>query len=218
MIKGVIFDMDGVLVNNMAVHFEAFAAMAERYNLKAEEGADFSHLNGRGNDDIINALFPKELVALKGVAALAEEKEALYREIYAPKIQPQKGLHSLLEELNKGGIICAVGSSGPKVNVDFVLEKCNIAPYFSVKISGDMVTRCKPDPEIFLTAAEKLGLKPDECLVFEDALAGVAAARAAGMKIVALTTTHTLEQLKQATPDLITKDFEGLSLETLLTL
>lgn len=81
-----------------------------------------------------------------------------------------------------------------------------------------MVTRCKPDPEIFLTAAEKLGLKPEECLVFEDALAGVAAARAAGMKIVALTTTHTLEQLKQATPDLITKDFEGLSLETLLTL
>ena len=218
MIKGVIFDMDGVLVNNMAVHFEAFAAMAERYNLKAEEGVDFSHLNGRGNDDIINALFPKELVALKGVADLAEEKEALYREIYAPKIQPQRGLGALLQELHNSGIICAVGSSGPKANVDFVLEKCHIEPYFSVRISGDMVTRCKPDPEIFITAAEKLGLKPEECLVFEDALAGVAAARAAGMKVVTLTTTHTLAQLKQAAPDLIVEDFEGLTIDKLLAL
>jgi beta-phosphoglucomutase family hydrolase len=218
MIKGVIFDMDGVLVNNMSVHFEAFAAMAERYNLKAEEGVDFSHLNGRGNDDIISALFPKELVALKGVAALAEEKEALYREIYAPKIQPQPGLCRLLEELHKEGIICAVGSSGPKANVEFVLDKCGIAPYFGVKISGDMVTRCKPDPEIFITAAQKLGLNPEECLVFEDALAGVAAARAAGMKVVALTTTHTRAQLEQAAPDLISEDFVGLTIETLSTL
>lgn len=74
MIKGVIFDMDGVLVNNMAVHFKAFAAMAERYNLTIEPGADFTHLNGRGNDDIINALFPAELVAARGVESLAAEK------------------------------------------------------------------------------------------------------------------------------------------------
>lgn len=212
MIKGVIFDMDGVLVNNMAVHFEAFAAMAERYNLKAEEGVDFSHLNGRGNDDIINALFPRELVEAKGVEALAAEKEALYREIYAPKIRPTEGLHELLRSLAEVSIRCAVGSSGPRVNVEFVLEKCNIAPYFQVVISGDMVTRCKPAPEIFLTAAERLGLKPEECLVFEDAISGVKAARAAGMKVITLTSTHTLEQLAQAEPDMIIDDFRAISL------
>lgn len=210
--------MDGVLVNNMAVHFEAFAAMAERYNLKAEEGADFSHLNGRGNDDIINALFPRELVEAKGVEALAAEKEALYREIYAPKICPTEGLHELLRSLAEASIRCAVGSSGPRVNVEFVLEKCNITPYFQVLISGDMVTRCKPDPEIFLTAAERLGLKPEECLVFEDAISGVKAARAAGMKVITLTSTHTLEQLAQAEPDMIIDDFRAISLSQIQAL
>lgn len=218
MIKGVIFDMDGVLVNNMSVHFEAFAAMAERYNISAESDADFSHLNGRGNDDIINALFPPEIVAAKGVEALAAEKEAVYREIYAPKIQPLNGLRELLQELQRHNITCAVGSSGPKVNVDFVLDRCNIEPFFKVRISGDMVTRCKPDPEIFLTAAAKLGLEPQDCLVFEDALSGVAAARAAGMKVVALTTTHTYEQLHSAAPDLIVEDFTAITPERLILL
>lgn len=213
MIKGVIFDMDGVLVNNMSVHFRAFAAMAERYNLTAEQGVDFSHLNGRGNDDIINALFPPHIVAEKGVEALAQEKEALYREIYAPTIAPVAGLRELLQGLRERGLRCAVGSSGPRVNVDFVLEKCDIEPFFEVRISGDMVTRCKPDPEIFLTAASKLGLQPEECLVFEDANSGIAAAKAAGMKVIALTTTHRAEQLIGSKPDRIIEDFTHISAE-----
>ena len=107
--------------------------------------------------------------------------------------------------------MCAVGSSGPKDNVEFVLDKCGISDYFDVRISGDMVTRCKPDPEIFLTAASKLGLAPEECVVFEDAVAGVAAARAAGMKVVAIASTHTAEELAANTsPDLIVKDFSEL--------
>lgn len=218
MIKGVIFDMDGVLVNNMAVHFEAFAAMAERYNLTAEESVDFTHLNGRGNDDIIGALFPPHIIAEKGVEALAAEKEALYREIYAPKIAPVAGLRELLAEICGAGLRCAVGSSGPKLNVDFVLDKCAIEPYFDVRISGDMVTRCKPDPEIFLTAASRLGIAPEDCLVFEDAKAGITAAKAAGMKVIALSTTHTREQLEVATPDLIVEDFTTLSLDRILSL
>ncbi|MBR5830617.1 MAG: HAD family phosphatase [Tidjanibacter sp.] len=218
MVKGVIFDMDGVLVNNMSVHFEAFAAMAERYNLTAEEGVDFTHLNGRGNDDIIGALFPPHIIAEKGVEALAAEKEALYREIYAPKIAPVAGLRELLAEIRNAGLRCAVGSSGPRVNVDFVLDRCAIEPYFDVRISGDMVTRCKPDPEIFLTAASRLGVAPEDCLVFEDAKAGVAAAKAAGMKVIALTTTHTREQLSPAEPDLIVSDFTEVSLEQIRAL
>lgn len=218
MVKGVIFDMDGVLVNNMSVHFEAFAAMAERYNLTAEEGVDFTHLNGRGNDDIIGALFPPHIIAEKGVEALAAEKEALYREIYAPKIAPVAGLRELLAEIRNAGLRCAVGSSGPRVNVDFVLDRCAIEPYFDVRISGDMVTRCKPDPEIFLTAASRLGVAPEDCLVFEDAKAGIAAAKAAGMKVIALTTTHTREQLSPAEPDLIVSDFTEVSLEQIRAL
>ena len=218
MVKGIIFDMDGVLVNNMAVHMQAFAAMAERYNLTAEEGADFTHLNGRGNDDIITALFPAEIVAAKGIQALADEKEALYREIYAPTIAPTKGLGEILDSIHSAGLRCAVGSSGPRENVEFVLRECHIEPYFEVRISGDMVTRCKPDPEIFLTAAARLGLEPSECLVFEDAISGVRAAKAAGMKVIALTTTHTREQLEEVGAEIVVEDFRPITLDTIFAL
>ena len=110
--------MDGVLVNNMGVHFEAFAEMGRRYNISAEPGKDFSHLNGRGNEDIITALFPEWLVKEKGVDGLAAEKEAVYREIYAPKIRPTDGLVDFLARLKEEGFVCAVGSSGPKDNVE----------------------------------------------------------------------------------------------------
>ncbi len=203
--------MDGVLVNNMGVHFEAFAEMGRRYNLSAEPGKDFSHLNGRGNEDIIRALFPAWLVEQKGVEGLAAEKEAVYREIYAPKIKPANGLVALLARLKEEGFVCAVGSSGPSENVEFVLDRCAISDYFDVRISGDMVTHCKPNPEIFLTAAARLGLAPEECVVFEDAVVGVAAARAAGMKVVAIASTHTAEELAAKTsPDLIVNDFAEL--------
>lgn len=85
------------------------------------------------------------------------------------------GLTDLLQKLRDAGIRCAVGSSGYKPNVDFVLEKCRIEPYFDARISGDMVSRCKPDPEIYLTAATALGLPAAECVVFEDAPAGIEA-------------------------------------------
>ena len=99
-------------------------------------------------------------------------------------------LTDLLQKLRDAGIRCAVGSSGYKPNVDFVLEKCRIEPYFDARISGDMVSRCKPDPEIYLTAAAALGLPAAECVVFEDAPAGIEAARRAGAgHIVALATT-----------------------------
>ena len=218
MLKGLLFDMDGVLVDNMAIHFQAFAAMAERYNLSADGNVDFTHLNGRGNDDIITALFPADIVAQKGVQALADEKEALYREIYAPIIVPTKGLKEVLAIAHSAGLRCAVGSSGPRENVDFVLRECHIEPFFEVRISGDMVTRCKPDPEIFLTAASRLGLEPSECLVFEDAISGVKAAKAAGMKVIALTTTHSRQQLQEAGAEIVVEDFSPITLDTIFAL
>ena len=203
--------MDGTLVDNIKIHFQAFAEMSKRYNVAAEAGGDFSQLNGRGNEDIITALFPAWLIEQKGVEGLGREKEEVYREIYAPIIEPTNGLVPFLERLRTEGFICAVGSSGPRENVDFVLDKCGIRDYFEVLISGDMVTRCKPDPEIFLMAASRLGLQPEECVVFEDSVSGVAAAKAAGMKVVAVTTTHTAEELTtHITPDLIVPDFSFL--------
>lgn len=189
--------MDGTLVDNTAVHVRAFGIFCARYGVEDWE-AKLSSVFGMGNDDIMRLILPEEVIRERGMAALADEKEAIYREIYAPDIYPIEGLIDLLKKLRAAGIPCAVGSSGGKVNVDFVLDKCGIREYFDAQVSGDMVSRCKPDPEIYLTAAKALGLTPAECIVFEDARAGIESARRAGAgRIVALTTTLPREELEQ---------------------
>ena len=146
--------MDGTLVDNTPVHIRAFEIFCERYGIR-DWKEKLGQAYGMGNDDIMRLIMPAEVIREKGLAALAEEKESIYREIYAPEIVPMPGLTDLLQRLRNAGIRCAVGSSGYKPNVDFVLEKCRIEPYFDARISGDMVSRCKPDPEIYLLAKEQ---------------------------------------------------------------
>lgn len=212
MIKGAIFDMDGTLVANSPVHIRAFEIFCDRYGVrdwKEKLGQAF----GMGNDDILRLIMPQEVIREKGLAALADEKEAIYREIYAPEIEPMPGLVALLGMLREAGIRCAVGSSGCRANVDFVLEKCGIESFFEAKINGDMVTRCKPDPEIYLAAAAALGLEPAECVVFEDAKAGIESAQRAGVgRIVALASTHDRRMLAAETAaDIIIDDFSDIT-------
>ena len=218
MIRGVLFDMDGVLVNNTQAHVKAFEIFCERYGVE-----DWQHklqtAFGMGNDDIMRLILPEEIIREKGMKALGEEKEAIYREVYAPEIRPVRGLVELLEELRRRGIRCAVGSSGCRETVDFVLSNCGIADYFSCIVSGDRVTRCKPDPEIYLLAAEGLHLPSAECLVFEDARVGITAARRAGAgRIVALATTLPRPPLAtQTEADVVIDDFASITdLNTLL--
>ena len=174
--KAAIFDMDGTLVANSPVHIRAFEIFCARYGV-TDWREKLANGFGMGNDDIMRLVMPEEVIREKGLAALADEKEAIYREIYAPDIRPVEGLKELLERLRAAGIPCAVGSSGCKANVDFVLDSCAIRPYFDAAISGDMVSRCKPDPEIYLTVAAALGVSPADCVIFEDARAGFEAAR-----------------------------------------
>ncbi len=211
MLKGVLFDMDGVLVNNLEVHREAFAEFFRRYGVERT----FDELNrvfGKGNDDIMGELMPREVVERVGIRELGYEKEAIYREIYAPRITPQPGLKTFLAACEEHGLKCAVGSSGYMANVDFVLDRCDIRRYFEATVAGDQVTRCKPDPEIYLTAAAKLGLEPCECIVFEDAEAGIEAAQRAGIKVVALASTFSREFLEGTHPDMIIDDFRDVTI------
>lgn len=206
--------MDGVLVNNLDIHRQAFAEFFRRYGVERTFD-DLSRVFGKGNDDIMGELMPADVVERVGIRELGYEKEAIYREIYAPIITPQPGLLAFLAEAGSAGLRSAVGSSGYRVNVDFVLERCNIERYFSAIVAGDEVTRCKPDPEIYLTAAAKLGLKPSECIVFEDAEAGIEAAKRAGIKVVALATTFSREFLATTDADVIVDDFTQVNVEML---
>ena len=197
--KAALFDMDGTLVDNTLAHMRAFEIFCARYGVTGWK-EKLSQAFGMGNDDIMRLIMPAELIRERGLASLAEEKEAIYREIYAPEIRPVKGLVPLLESLRAAGVRCAVGSSGCRANVDFVLEKCRIGEFFDARISGDRVTRCKPDPEIYLTAAAALGMAPADCVVCEDAKAGIESARRAGVgRVVALATTLPREVLERET-------------------
>lgn len=209
--KAALFDMDGTLVDNTAAHIRAFEIFCARYGV-TDWKQRLSQAYGMGNDDIMRLIMPGEVIRTKGLAALADEKEAIYREIYAPEIHPVTGLRELLQRLHEAGIRCAVGSSGCRANVDFVLEKCAIGKWFEARISGDRVTRCKPDPEIYLTAAAALGVDPADCVVFEDAKAGIESARRAGAgRIVALVTTLPREVLEHETQaDLVIDNFAQL--------
>lgn len=210
--RAALFDMDGTLVDNSDVHVRAFEIFCNRYGVKDWQER-LSNAFGRGSDDIMRMLLPEEIIREKGLQALGDEKEAIYREIYAPTIEPVAGLYSLLELLKAAGIRCAVGSSGCKQNVDFVLDKCKIGTYFDARISGDMVSRCKPDPEIYLTAANALDVKIEECIIFEDARAGFEAARRAGVGLVTGIATTLKKEVIEAEnlADLVVEDFTEIT-------
>jgi beta-phosphoglucomutase family hydrolase len=218
MLKGVVFDMDGVLVDNMAVHQEAFAEMARRYGVKIDT-REIIGLAGKGNNEIFQVLFPAEIVERVGAERLGEEKEAIYREIYAPGLTPTAGLVTFLKGLKAAGIKIAVGTSAIKANMDFVFDGLDIRKYFDAVVNADMVSRCKPDPEIYLVALRELGIRGGECLVFEDAIAGIQAAHAAGIGVVAIASTLP-EMTLEAEPGVVLtiKDFSFITASTVKAL
>lgn len=208
MIKGVIFDMDGVLVDNRDVHVASFEAWCGRHNIVLPEGFLLGFF-GMGNEDIFRAVLNDPELPLEVIERYGKEKEAIYRDLFAASISPVAGLVDLLKDLKANGIKIAVGSSGMRANVEFVLDRCGIGEYFDAIADGDMISRAKPDPEVFLLAASLLELDPSECFVFEDSFAGVEAARRAAMRVGVLATTFPREQHKDY--DLIMNDFRGLT-------
>ncbi len=216
MFKGLIFDMDGVLVDSMTAHAKSIQIICERYNSKKWDG-DVGQFAGCGPDFVFGTLLPEQ-VATKGIDALNEETEAVFREIYAPDIELMAGLEHFLDGIKPYGIKCSVGSSGCRENVMMTWERCGLERWFEAAVCANDVTRCKPSPEIFLTAAKRLGLQPGECIVFEDAISGIEAAKAAGMKVVAITTTLPRERLAEAGADLIIDSFDEVNYEVLSNL
>ncbi|MFI3295913.1 MAG: HAD family phosphatase [Rikenellaceae bacterium] len=215
MTRAVIFDMDGVLVDNREVHIDSFMEWCHRFGVEMGRDALHSYF-GMGNDEIFPAVLGRDDLSPREIARFSDEKEAIYREMFADNITPTAGLIDMLEGLRSRGILMAVGSSGMRKNVDFVLDKCGIREYFTEIVDGDQLHRAKPDPEVFLLGAERLGVPCSEVLVFEDSYAGIAAARAAGMKVVALATTFARETHSDF--DLLVDDFTQTSAEEVLAL
>jgi HAD superfamily hydrolase (TIGR01509 family) len=207
--RAVIFDIDGTIVDNMHLHAEAFAVFAERHGLPALTQEDRARLDGRRNSEIFPILFKRE-VGRDEWQAYEREKEGLYRELSKGRLLPMKGLHALIELLGQEGIPIALATSAPQLNVEHTLAELGLADAFPIIVRGDEVARGKPAPDVFIEAARRLGVAAADCLVFEDAPMGIEAAHAAGMRVVALTTSFQpahLEQLDPA-PALVCCDFD----------
>jgi len=186
--RAVIFDIDGTIVDNMHLHAEAFAKFAERHGLPPLTREDRARLDGRRNSEIFPILFKREVPRDEWLA-YEHEKEGLYRELSKGRLAPLKGLPSLMDCLRESGIPMALATSAPKPNVEHTLAELGLADAFPVIVRGDEVAHGKPAPDVFIEAARRLGVDPSHCLVFEDAPMGIEAAHAAGMRVVALTTS-----------------------------
>jgi len=188
-----IFDMDGVIVDNAVWHLEAFAEFGKRHGL-VQTKEDYTKYFGNTNQTIMDSLFNTHL-SFDKLDTLSKEKEAIYRELYRPFIQPVEGLPAFLKNASDQAIPIALATSAPKENVDFTLDSTGLKKYFNIISDASMVKRGKPDPEIYLLTAAKLGVQPSDCIVFEDSIAGIQSALSAGMRVLGVATTHKPEEL-----------------------
>jgi beta-phosphoglucomutase len=208
-VRAVLFDLDGTLVDNMAAHARAWVETARSLGraLTAETvQRDFA---GRRNDELFPMLLGRP-VGPDELALLADAKEARYRELYRPHLCPLAGAEALLDGLRRRGVRCAVASAAPAPNRAFVLDGLGWRGRFDAVVGAEEVARGKPFPDLFLRAAERVGVEPAACLVFEDATLGVQAAQAAGMRVCGITTAEPSAVLRAAGAFACAPDFTAL--------
>ena len=206
---GVIFDLDGVLVDTGWAHRRAWYDLAEKQGFKMSDGL-FTSTFGMQNYQIIPMLLGPGLLE-EEISRLSEWKEQRYRELIADKLVLPEAVKALLDDLKSAGFFLAVGSSAPRANLDLILKRLQLLDYFDACVTKEDVSQGKPSPETFLKAAEKLSLPPSNCVVVEDAVQGVEAAKAAGMPVVAVTTTRRRGDLTKA--DMIVDSLAELTVE-----
>jgi beta-phosphoglucomutase family hydrolase len=194
--KAVIWDLDGVIVDTGRFHLSAWRQLSEEmgFYFTAE---DFRRVFGLRDSDAIRRVLAPDISADE-VEALAERKEAIFRAQVKGNIKPLPGVLPLLHSLKENGFRLALASSTVPENIKMLLSSLGIEQLFDCLVSGRDVSRGKPDPEGFLLAAKRLGVEPGSCVIVEDAIDGVRAAKAAGMKCVAVANTHPRESLSAA--------------------
>ncbi len=205
----VIFDMDGVIVRNKEFHEKAWIEFGKKYGKKVTK-EDFEKSFGSTNRDYIRTIMGKELNN-EEIDKLGEEKEQIYRRLYSREIVPVYGLIDLLKLLRIN--LCyktAIATSGPRTNVEFVLDKLGFIDFFDALVDSSMIKNGKPQPDVFIKASELLGIPPERCLVFEDSPHGIEAAIKANMKVVGLPTSFPESQIKRA--NMIIADFTEVNL------
>jgi beta-phosphoglucomutase family hydrolase len=185
---GFIFDMDGVIVDSNPLHRIAWAEYNRRHGVETTEEMQ-QWMYGKRNDQIVRHFFGEGLTA-EEIFAHGAAKEETYRRMLGPRTEQAlvPGVRQFLERHEQ--IPTAVATNAEPANVNFVLDQAHLRRFFRVTVDGHQVANPKPDPEVYLRAAELLQIEPGSCVVFEDSYTGVQAGLAAGMRVVGVSTTH----------------------------
>ncbi|MGH7353150.1 MAG: HAD family hydrolase [Candidatus Rokuibacteriota bacterium] len=207
--RAVVFDMDGVLIDSGAHHREAWRAMLA--DVGVVPPADFWRLTiGRPSEEAVELLLGRRLPDGEALR-LARLKRDHYVRLVRRGLLPIAGAPQFLAALARGDVPRAVGTSASRYDTERLLSELDLRRHFEVIVTSDDVRRGKPDPEVYLQAAEALAVRPEACVVFEDSVVGVHAARAAGMRAIGVTTAHSAAELTAAGAERAIADFEGLT-------
>ncbi|WP_297335956.1 HAD family phosphatase [Algoriphagus sp.] len=211
--KAILFDMDGVICHTNPFHSLAFKQFFSKRNLFPTEEEFSLHMYGKSNSYIMSHFFGRKIQG-EELLELEEEKESLFREIYQYQVEPIAGFMDFFLKLKNKGLKTAVATSAPLANLELIAGKLNLFPHFESAMASEHVTKHKPDPEVYLKSAEKLNVHPADCIVFEDSFSGATAGLNAGMKVVAVLSSHSKEELPVC--HYYIENYEGLEPEFLL--
>ncbi len=192
--RAVLFDMDGVVIDNLPYHVDAWLLYCDRHGIHLTREIFYKDLNGLNSKDTFEWLLKREITR-EEIIEMEEEKEEIYRGFYKPFLSPAPGLMDFLALLKANGIKTALGTSAGPGNIDFILDGLGIRAEFDAVIGGAEVTKGKPDPEIYVRAAGLVHVSPEDCWVIEDSLQGIEAGLSGGMKVVGMTTSHSSQEL-----------------------
>ncbi|MFH1055995.1 MAG: HAD family phosphatase [Candidatus Altiarchaeota archaeon] len=214
----VIFDLDGTLVDLFDVHLHAFQEIVERECGMRFEKSDLEPHYGKSGEEILKIYFEKQGLKDADWKDLAEKRRTLAI-ANLKSCALLSGAEKLLKAVKKSGMKTALGTSNPRQIGEAILNACGLSGFFDFKAYRDSGLAGKPAPDIFLHVAKEMGVDPKECVVIEDSVFGVSAAKAAGMKCIAVATgTHTIDELRGQKPDLLVATLEEVDLKSIKTL
>ncbi|MEO7762344.1 MAG: HAD family phosphatase [Casimicrobiaceae bacterium] len=188
-IAALIFDIDGTIIDSMPFHGRSWPIMLARHGIGDNHDGLLRKSAGRTGLELMRDIFGPDIPDERALA-LVDEKEAIYREMFGPEFREVSGFTAFAHEARGAGLKLALGTAGNPANIKFAVDGLGLTDFFDALVGAADVTRGKPEPDIFLEAARRMNVAPEQCVVFEDAPLGIEAARRAGMRAVALTTSE----------------------------